>query len=157
MFVGEAPGQSEDVKGEPFVGAAGKFLDELLSEIGLSRKDVFITNVVKCRPPRNRPPDPGEIAVCTTYLDRQVEIIKPCFIVTLGNHSTAYVFSKTGLVFGGITQVHGRFHRITLHGMQVTVFPTFHPASALYNPKYREMLHADFRLLKNKMCKQPLL
>jgi len=157
MFVGEAPGQSEDVTGEPFVGAAGKFLDGLLSEIGLSRKDVFITNVVKCRPPRNRPPDPGEIAVCTTYLDRQVEIIKPCFIVTLGNHSTAYVFSKTGLVFGGITQVHGRFHRITLHGMQVTVFPTFHPASALYNPKYREMLHADFRLLKNKMCKQPLL
>lgn len=157
MFVGEAPGQSEDVKGEPFVGAAGKFLDGLLSEIGLSRKDVFITNVVKCRPPRNRPPDLGEIAVCATYLDRQVEIIKPCFIVTLGSHSTAYVFSKTGLVFGGITQVHGRFQRITLHGMQVTVFPTFHPASALYNPKYREMLHADFRLLKNKMCKQPLL
>jgi uracil-DNA glycosylase family 4 len=151
MFIGEAPGQSEDIKGKPFVGAAGKFLEILLSEIGLSRNDVFICNIVKCRPPRNREPMPNEIQTCTPYLDRQIKIIKPKFIVTLGNYSTAYIFSKANLVFSGITQTRGKFFQAIILDMQVTIFPTFHPAAALYSVKYKETLQRDFQLLKNKL------
>ena len=151
MFIGEAPGQSEDVEGKPFVGAAGKFLETLLSEIGLSRSDVFICNIVKCRPPRNREPMPNEIQTCTPYLDRQIKIIKPKFIVTLGNYSTAYIFSKASLPFSGITRVRGKFYESSIFDMQVTIFPTFHPAAALYNAKYKETLQRDFQLLKNKL------
>jgi uracil-DNA glycosylase family 4 len=151
MFIGEAPGQSEDIKGKPFVGAAGKFLETLLSEIGLSRNDVFICNIVKCRPPRNREPMPNEIQTCTPYLDRQIKIIKPKFIVTLGNYSTAYIFSKADLPFSGITQARGKFYQATILDMQVTIFPTFHPAAALYSAKYKETLQRDFQLLKNKL------
>jgi DNA polymerase len=151
MFIGEAPGQSEDIKGKPFVGAAGKFLETLLSEIDLSRDDVFICNIVKCRPPRNREPMPNEIQTCTPYLDRQMRIIKPKFIVTLGNHSTAYIFSKANLPFGGITKAHGKFYQATILNMQITIFPTFHPAAALYSAKYKETLQRDFQLLKTSL------
>ena len=151
MFIGEAPGQSEDIKGKPFVGAAGKFLETLLSEIGLSRNDVFICNIVKCRPPRNREPMPNEIQTCTPYLDRQIKVIKPKFIVTLGNYSTTYIFSKASLPFNGITQAHGKFYQATILDMQITIFPTFHPAAALYSAKYKETLQRDFQLLKNKL------
>ena len=151
MFIGEAPGQSEDIKGKPFVGAAGKFLETLLSEIGLSRNDVFICNIVKCRPPRNREPMPNEIQACTPYLDKQIKIIKPKFIVTLGNYSTAYIFSKANLAFNGITQARGKFFQATILDMQIGIFPTFHPAAALYSAKYKEMLQRDFQLLKNKL------
>jgi DNA polymerase len=151
MFIGEAPGQSEDIKGKPFVGAAGKFLETLLSEIGLSRNDVFICNIVKCRPPRNREPSPIEIQKCTPYLDRQIKIIKPKFIVTLGNYSTTYIFSKANLPFNGITQARGKFYQATILDMQMTIFPTFHPAAALYSAKYKETLQRDFQLLKNKL------
>jgi uracil-DNA glycosylase family 4 len=151
MFIGEAPGQSEDIEGRPFVGAAGKFLETLLSEMGLSRNDVFICNIVKCRPPRNREPLPNEIQTCTPYLDRQIKIIKPKFIVTLGNYSTAYIFSKANLPFSGITQTRGKFFQATILNMQITIFPTFHPAAALYNAKYKETLQQDFQLLKNKL------
>jgi len=152
MFIGEAPGQSEDIEGRPFVGAAGKFLETLLSEICLSRNDVFICNIVKCRPPRNREPMPNEIQTCTPYLDRQINIIKPKIIVTLGNYSTAYIFSKANLLFNGITQARGKFYQATILNMQMTVFPTFHPAAALYSAKYKEMLQRDFQLLKNKLA-----
>ena len=151
MFIGEAPGQSEDIKGKPFVGAAGKFLETLLSKIGLSRDDVFICNIVKCRPPRNREPMPNEIQTCTPYLDRQIKIIKPKFIVTLGNYSTEYIFSKANLPFYGITQARGKFYQATILDMQITIFPTFHPAAALYSAKYKETLQLDFQLLKNKL------
>jgi len=151
MFIGEAPGQSEDIEGKPFVGAAGKFLETLLSEIGLSRSDVFICNIVKCRPPRNREPMPNEIQACTPYLDKQIKIIKPKIIVTLGNYSTAYIFSKANLPFNGITQARGKFFQATILDMQITIFPTFHPAAALYSAKYKEMLQRDFQLLKNKL------
>jgi len=151
MFIGEAPGQSEDIEGKPFVGAAGKFLETLLSEIGLSRSGVFICNIVKCRPPRNREPMPNEIQACTPYLDRQIKIIKPKFIVTLGNYSTAYIFSKANLPFSGITQARGKFYQATILDMQMTIFPTFHPAAALYSAKYKETLQRDFQLLKNKL------
>jgi len=151
MFIGEAPGQSEDIEGKSFVGAAGKFLETLLSEIGLSRSDVFICNIVKCRPPRNREPMPNEIQECTPYLDRQIKIIKPKFIVTLGNYSTAYIFSKANLAFNGITQARGKFYQAIILDMQMTIFPTFHPAAALYSAKYKETLQRDFQLLKNKL------
>ena len=153
MFIGEAPGQSEDAKGEPFVGAAGKFLDALLSGIGLLREQVFITNVVKCRPPRNREPMPLEVKTCTPYLDRQIRILQPKFIVTLGNNSTAYIFSKVNLSFTGITRVRGEFFKASLLGMQVVIFPTFHPAAALYNEKYKEQLAEDFQLLGRELKK----
>jgi len=121
MFIGEAPGYWEDMKGKPFVGAAGKFLDTLLSTANLSRQTVFIGNILKCRPPKNREPQPEEIQKCTPYLNNQIQIIQPKIIVTLGNYSTAYIFSKAALPFSGITQTHG---------------------------KYRELLQQDFQLLK---------
>jgi uracil-DNA glycosylase family 4 len=152
MFIGEAPGQSEDIEGKPFVGAAGKFLETLLSEIGLSKDKVFIGNIVKCRPPRNREPMPDEIQTCTPYLDRQIRIIKPKVIVTLGNHSTAYILSKANLPFNSITKNHAKFYQATILGIQVTIFPTFHPAAALYSAKYKEMLQRDFQLLKNELA-----
>jgi len=154
MLVGEAPGHWEDDKGEPFVGAAGKFLDTLLTIAGLSREDVFICNVLKCRPPGNREPAPNEIQACTPYLDRQIKIIQPKFIVTLGNYSTAYIFSKANLSFAGITQVRGKTYEASVLGLSVTVFPTFHPAAALYNAKYKEELTNDFRRLKDKLAKK---
>jgi DNA polymerase len=156
MFIGEAPGQSEDIEGRPFVGTAGKFLETLLSEIGLLRNDVFICNIVKCRPPRNREPMPNEIQTCTPYLDRQINIIKPKFIVTLGNYSTAYIFSKANMPFNGITQARGKFYQATILNMQITIFPTFHPAAALYSAKYKETLQHDFQLLKNKLARHTI-
>jgi len=154
MFVGEAPGYWEDVEGRPFVGDAGKFLDTLLSEIGFSREGVFIGNVLKCRPPRNREPQPNEIQTCTPYLDRQIKAIQPKFIVTLGNHSTAYIFSKGNLPFNSITQAHGKFYEASILGIQVTIFPTFHPAAALYHPKYKQQINADFKQLKQELQKR---
>jgi DNA polymerase len=151
MFIGEAPGMSEDAKGEPFVGMAGKFLDTLLSQIGFSREQIFITNVVKCRPPRNRQPKTLEIETCTPYLDRQMLTIRPEFVVTLGSHSTAYVFSKAMIPFSSITQARGKLYKAVILGLELTVFPTFHPASALYNPEHKEILEHDFQLLKTKL------
>jgi DNA polymerase len=154
MFIGEAPGYWEDAKGQPFVGDAGKFLDSLISAIGFSRENVFICNVLKCRPPKNREPMPSEIQTCTPYLDRQIHAIQPKFIVTLGNYSTAYIFSKARLPFSSITQVHGKFHEVSILGINVTVFPTFHPAAALYSAKYKELITSDFRLLGQELEKR---
>ena len=151
MFIGEAPGYSEDVKGRPFVGEAGKFLDIALQEAVLSRDSVFITNIVKCRPPNNREPSTEEIKACSPYLDRQIRVIKPKIIITLGNHSTAYVFHKVGLLFDGITQVHGRFFEVSISKIETTIFSTFHPASALYNPRYKSLLLQDFRVLEEHL------
>ena len=157
MFIGEAPGYWEDVKGRPFVGAAGKFLETLLAETGFSREDVFIGNVLKCRPPRNREPQPNEIQTCTPYLDRQIKIIQPKFIFTLGNYSTTYIFSKANLHFTSITQAHGKFYETTILGMKVTIFPTFHPAAALYSVKYKEQITNDFKLLKQELEKRGII
>jgi uracil-DNA glycosylase family 4 len=157
MFIGEAPGYWEDVKGKPFVGAAGKSLDTLLSEAGLSREKVFIGNILKCRPPRNREPLPDEIKTCTPYLDKQIRVIQPKIVVTLGNHSTAYTFAKVTLPFYGITRSHGKFHEASLLGLQVTIFPTFHPAAALYSAKYKEQLIRDFRILNDKLLERGLI
>lgn len=156
MFIGEAPGYWEDAKGKPFVGAAGKFLTILIGEIGFSRSDVFITNIVKCRPPRNREPLPDEIEMCTPYLNRQIKLIQPKLIVTLGNNSTAYVFSKANLSFSGITQARGKFYETFILDMNIVVFPTFHPAAALYSAKYKEQITKDFKLLRCELAKREI-
>ena len=153
MFIGEAPGYWEDLKGRPFVGAAGRFLNELLAKIGLARRDVYITNVLKSRPPENRDPQPSEIQACTPYLDRQIKIIKPKIIVTLGRHSMAYILSELGFETRGITGVHGRVYDGELLGLEVRIIPTFHPASALYNPKYKDALERDFQVIKSELEK----
>ena len=138
MLIGEGPGYHEDEKGLPFVGAAGKLLDELLAGIGLNREDVYITNVLKCRPPGNRDPQPEEIDACRAYLDGQIELIDPAVIVTLGRFSMARWFPGAR-----ISAIHGQPMRI---GARVVV-PMFHPAAALHQPKYRPMLHQDFQQL----------
>ena len=153
MFIGEAPGYWEDMKGKPFVGVAGKFLDILLEEANLSRKSVFITNIVKCRPPNNREPSEEEIQICTLYLDRQIRVIEPKIIVTLGNYSTNCILHKVGLPFNGITHAHGKFYEMSIFGLQTMIFATFHPASALYHPKYKNLLKRDFQVLKESISK----
>lgn len=153
MLIGEAPGHWEDVKGKPFVGAAGKFLDTLLTEAGVSRAQVFIGNILKCRPPNNREPAPAEIQTCTPFLDRQITVIKPKLIITLGTHSTAYIFAKAGLTFKGITETRGKLYKTNVLGLDIHVFPTFHPAAALYNAKYKQTLMEDFKQLKTKILK----
>lgn len=154
MFIGEAPGRQEDLKGLPFVGAAGKLLDELLRKTGLSRREVYITNIVKCRPPGNRDPASEEIATCTgLYLIRQVQVIRPRFLMMLGRHSAAYVLSKSGIEVKGITRVHGKVYGISPFGFPVVAIPMFHPAAALYNLKYRDLLEEDFEGLKSELKK----
>lgn len=154
MLIGEAPGYWEDVKGRPFVGAAGKVLDELLSKTEISRSDVYVTNVVKCRPPGNRDPLPGEIETCTLYLDRQIEIVRPKFVVTLGRHASSHILAKGGIETMGITKIHGRIYEANLLGSEIFIIPMYHPAAALYNAKYRDQLDEDFQLLKLRLEKQ---
>jgi len=151
VLIGEAPGYWEDRKGRPFVGAAGKLLDEILEKIDIRRSEIFITNVLKCRPPGNRDPRSEEIRACTPFLDRQLKIIKPKLIVTLGRHSTSYLFSKMNLSFDGISKVHGRIYQARFAEWKCYVMPTYHPAAALYNVNLKEVLLSDFRKLKEKM------
>jgi uracil-DNA glycosylase family 4 len=151
MLVGEAPGYWEDVKGRPFVGAAGKILDEMLSKAGISRRDVYITNVIKCRPPENRDPLPSEIQTCTLYLDRQIKIIKPKFLVTLGRHAAFYILDKAAIETEGITKIHGKIYEASLLGFRVFIMPMYHPAAALYKAKYKDELDKDFQLLKLRL------
>ena len=143
MFVGEAPGASEDEQGLPFVGRAGKLLDTLLEEIGLKRKDVFIANTLKCRPPGNRDPLPMEIENCREYLYRQVELIQPRVICSLGNFSTKLLRNDPT----GITRLHGKPEELMLGRRTVRLYPIFHPAAALYTPRMLETLREDFARL----------
>jgi uracil-DNA glycosylase len=141
MFVGEAPGFHEDQQGMPFVGQAGKLLDQLLAGIGLSRDMVFVANVLKCRPPGNRDPMPDEIEACESHLFRQVELIQPKVVATLGNFSTKLLSGKQL----GITRVHGQEQQVTLGGRSVLLYPLYHPAAALYTPAMLKVLQEDFR------------
>jgi uracil-DNA glycosylase family 4 len=143
MFVGEAPGASEDEQGVPFVGRAGKLLEKLLEEIGLVRADVFIANVLKCRPPGNRDPLPVEIDNCQGYLHRQVELIQPHVICTLGNFSTKLLRGDPT----GITRLHGQPEVLMLGTRAVRLYPIYHPAAALYTPRMLETLREDFTRL----------
>lgn len=142
MFVGEAPGANEDRRGLPFVGQAGGLLDSLLEEIGLRREDVFIANVLKCRPPGNRDPLPREIDNCQEYLFRQLELIRPRLVCTLGNFATKLLRTDPAT---GITRLHGRSEERVLGPLAVRLYPLFHPAAALYTPAMVETLRADFR------------
>ena len=138
LFVGEGPGFHEDKQGRPFVGAAGQFLEELLAGIGMKREEVFITNIVKCRPPGNRDPMLEEIEACRSYLDRQIELINPRVIVTLGRYSMARWFpnAKISAIHGQPRKIDGRL-----------IIPMFHPAAALHQPSLRQDVEADFRKL----------
>jgi uracil-DNA glycosylase family 4 len=151
MFVGEAPGFHEDQQGLPFVGRAGKLLDELLAEIGLERRrDAFVCNVLKCRPPGNRDPLPEEIEECKPWLWRQVELIQPKVICTLGNFSTKLLSGSPQ----GITKVHGVPQRRTLGAMDVTLYPLFHPAAALRSPPVLKQLRDDFHRLPELLAQE---
>jgi DNA polymerase len=143
MFIGEAPGANEDEQGVPFVGRAGKLLESLLVEIGLSRERVFIANVLKCRPPGNRDPQPVEIENCRDYLLGQVDLIEPAVICTLGNFSTKLLRGDPT----GITRLHGQPEIITLGARAVRLYPIYHPAAALYTPRMLQTLREDFSRL----------
>jgi uracil-DNA glycosylase len=140
MFVGEAPGANEDREGLPFVGQAGRLLEQLLAEIGLERGQVFIANVLKCRPPGNRDPHPVEIDNCRDYLARQIELIEPRVICTLGNFATKLLRGDPT----GITRVHGQAEVRTIGPRAVRLYPLYHPAAALYTPTMLEILRTDF-------------
>ena len=144
LFVGEGPGFHEDKQGEPFVGAAGKLLTELLGQIGLARADVYIANVVKCRPPDNRDPLPEEIEACSPHLLQQIAIIRPKVICTLGRFATK-LLAQTEL---SMTAIHGRAKALEIGGVDTIVFPVFHPAAALYTPSNRKLLEEDFVKLR---------
>ncbi len=151
MFIGEAPGQNEAKTGKPFCGAAGRILDDLFRSVGMKREDVYITNIVKDRPPGNRDPFPNEIELYAPFLDRQIDIIQPEFIVTLGRFSMAYIFERCGLSgeLRSISQLHGTLHEgTTPSGKKITVIPMYHPAAAIYNGQTKEALQKDFLILK---------
>jgi DNA polymerase len=143
LFVGEAPGFHEDQQGVPFVGQAGKLLERLLAGIGLTRADVYIANVLKSRPPGNRDPQPDEISACEGWLWRQIELIQPVVVATLGNFATKLLSGRPQ----GITRVHGQEQETTLGGRKVLLYPLYHPAAALYTPAMLKVLESDFAKL----------
>jgi uracil-DNA glycosylase family 4 len=144
LFIGEGPGFHEDRQGRPFVGAAGKYLDELLERIGLKREEVYIANVVKCRPPGNRDPLPEEIEACRPYLDKQIDLIRPRLIITLGRFSMQRYFPGAS-----ITRIHGQPKRVG----NVIYYPMFHPAAALHQPKWRNVVDEDFLKIPGLLAK----
>ena len=151
MFVGEAPGFHEDQQGVPFVGQAGKLLERLLAGIGLGRGDVYIANVIKCRPPGNRDPQPDEIESCEPYLYRQIELIQPRVVATLGNFATKLLSGKPT----GITRVHGQEQETAIAGRRVLLYPLYHPAAALYTPAMLKVLESDFARLPELLGREP--
>ena len=157
MFVGEAPGFHEDQQGIPFVGQAGKLLDRLLAGIGLTRADVYVANTLKCRPPGNRDPMPDEKHECERWLFRQIELIGPKVVATLGNHATKQLTGKET----GITRVHGQPQQVSYGSMPVTIYPIYHPAAALYTPAMLKVLEEDFAripaLLEREVGPPPLV
>ncbi len=153
LFIGEAPGEQEDLQGIPFVGAAGKQLDKLLSLIGLSLDDVYIANILKYRPPENRDPSKEEIERHTPYLVEQIKIIKPCIIATLGNYSTKFVLADFKVEdmkkIGGISFLHGKHMQKNIDGLDFFVVPLYHPAAMLYKPSISSDLENDFISMKD--------
>jgi uracil-DNA glycosylase family 4 len=144
MFIGEGPGFHEDRQGRPFVGAAGNYLNELLEKIGFEREDVYITNVVKCRPPGNRDPQPDEIEACRPYLDHQIDLIRPRLIVTLGRFSMQRYFPGAS-----ISRIHGQPKRVG----NVIYYPMFHPAAALHQPRWRSLVEEDILKIPDLLAK----
>ena len=152
VLVGEAPGLQEDKCGKPFQGQSGKVLDVLLQSGGLKREDIYICNVLKCRPPNNRNPLPVEIESCAPYLQQQLEIIKPQIIGCLGNFAIRFVFDMFGIAdkCAGVTQIHGTVFEVNRGADTLKIIPLYHPASAAYNPNLIDILKADFQKLKNE-------
>ena len=149
MFVGEAPGENEAKTGRPFCGRAGKVLDNLLESVGIKREEVYITNIVKDRPPKNRDPLPDEIALYAPFLDRQIEIIKPKVIATLGRFSMQYVMNRYGLEWelAPMSVLHGKVFDTEIAGEKVKIVPLYHPAAAIYNQDLLKTLENDFKVL----------
>ena len=157
MFIGEAPGKNEDEQGLPFVGAAGKNLDNLLAKVGLSLNEVYIANILKCRPPENRTPLPDEIKIHSIWLVEQIKQIKPKVICSLGNYSTKF-FLADGDVdkmdkMPGITQVHGSVKTIKFHGLNIKLIPLFHPAAIIYNRNLTTLWEKDMEIVKSEINK----
>jgi len=151
MFVGEAPGATEDELGRPFVGAAGRLLTMTMEAVGIRRSEVYITNVVKCRPPNNREPRDEEIKACSPFLERQIELLRPRIVVTLGNVAGKWFFERSGLKWPGVTKARGKTYHVKVCGVELILIPTIHPAAALYNPSMRTLLQEDLRRVKEVM------
>jgi DNA polymerase len=150
MFIGEAPGKNEAASGRPFCGAAGKILDELLESVHIPRSDVYITNIVKDRPPQNRDPLPEEIEIYGPFLDRQIDILKPKVIATLGRYSMVYIMKKFELEteIEPIGRAHGKTYTAKTSFGSVTIVPLYHPAAAIYTASLKDTLKEDFKVLK---------
>ncbi|MDD1709649.1 MAG: uracil-DNA glycosylase [Methanoregulaceae archaeon] len=147
FFIGEAPGKKEDLTGRPFVGRAGSVLEALLASVGLERNKVYITSIIKCRPPENRLPRRDEIAACSGYLDQQIEILYPEIIIPMGRLASELIFSHFGLSHGPIGRIHGKaFHAKTLH-RDLLIVPVYHPAAVTHNPPIKSALFEDFQIL----------
>lgn len=153
MFVGEAPGKNEAATGRPFCGAAGQVLTQLIESIGLKREDVYITNIVKDRPPDNRDPSPEEIALYAPFLDRQIEIIQPKIIATLGRYSMKYIMEKFDLLqeLKSISQIHGKFFDAKASYGSITIITLYHPAVALYQNNLKQQMFEDVKIIKTLM------
>lgn len=143
LFLGEAPGRNEDLKGLPFIGSAGKILSELIESVGLTRDEVYITSVLQYRPPKNRDPKPSEIALFKPYLDEQIKILEPKVIVTLGRFSLSKFLPDAK-----IAEVHGKSQKIKLNGKEVVVIPMYHPAAVIYRQNLKQTLKDDFQVIK---------
>ncbi len=154
VFVGEAPGRKEDETGRPFVGSAGRMLDQFLRHVGLERGDVYITNIVKCRPPGNRRPRSDEILTCTPYLEKQLDIISPRILAPLGNSATGYIMKQFGLKRSRIGEVHGKIVPAEAPWGPVVILPLFHPAAVLYNRKLENAMKNDFESLKRLLDRE---
>lgn len=158
LFIGEAPGENEDLQGIPFVGRAGKNLDKLLNIINLNIEDVYIANILKCRPPKNRDPSQEEIKLCTPYLIEQIKLIKPKVIATLGNYSTKFVLSKFNpddmKSIPGIAALHGKPVDLDVEGVIFKVVPIYHPAAMLYRPQLKEDFEKDFSVMAKIIGKE---
>lgn len=156
FFIGEAPGSNEDKQGRPFVGRAGSILDELLSSIGLHRSDIYIGNILKCRPPQNRNPTSTEINLCAPFLDKQLELINPSVILPMGSFATSYVFGKYDIPFTKISELHGKvITKKTLFG-SIHFLPLYHPAVATYNPNKISVLKEDIKKVKPFIVSQTI-
>jgi len=155
LFVGESPGRNEDEQGLPFVGAAGKNLDKLLATVGLSLNDIYITNILKCRPPENRNPSKEEIKMHTPYLIKQIKEMKPAVICSLGNYATKFFISGCKVDGmkdqAGITTLHGKVKMIEIDGMKIKLIPLFHPAAIIYNQKLKVEWERDMEIVKKEV------
>jgi len=153
MLIGEAPGRNEDIQGKPFVGKAGKILDDLLDSVDLKRNNVYITNILICRPPKNRNPLKKEINRCKKYLDLQIDIIKPSIIVPMGNFSTSYILNKFNIKVDKIRNTHGRIYKINNKLQNIKIIPLYHPAFAIYNKNIKNILFNDFKSVTKALDK----